>query len=96
MWLKGRLSILVVTEVIEQLLHRLCKSFVLRIFVELVAQEFELVKNTVSMVTVTITKKEVATVIELVPFISSLIFHDVTLLLQAFPDISIHVPEPCL
>jgi hypothetical protein len=96
MRLEGWLAVLVVAKVVEELLHGVGKLLVQRILVELIRQELGLVNDAVSVVAVTVAKEEVATIIERVPLLGCLIFHDVALLLEAFSDIRINLLEPRL
>jgi len=96
MRLESGLSVLVIAEISEQLLHSQAELLVLWVLVELVCEELDLIDNTVGVVAVTVTEKEVSTVVELVPLVGSGILHDVTLLLQDLSDISVNVLKPVL
>jgi hypothetical protein len=94
MWLECWLAILVIAKVSEQLVDRFSEALVLSIGIKLIGQKLDLVDNAVCMVAIAISKKEISAVIELVPFISGTIFHNVTLLLKALPHVGIDLLEP--
>jgi hypothetical protein len=95
-WLERWLAILIIAKASEQLVDGISKTLVLNILIKLISEEFDFVDDAVGMVAIAITKKEVSAVIELIPLISGTIFHDVALLLKAFPDIGINLLEPGL
>lgn len=96
MRLESRLSVLIVAEVGEQLLHRFSELLVLNIPVELVGKKLSLVDNAISVVAVTVPEKEVSTVIERIPLVGSRVLHDITLLLQNLSDVLVNTLEPVL
>lgn len=59
-------------------------------------KERQLVDHTVCVITVAVAEEEVATVIDLIPFVGGGILHDKALLLEAFTNIVVHVTEPLL
>lgn len=94
--LEGWLALLVVSEIGEQLLDRSRERRVVRIGVELFADELELIQNTVGVVAVAIAKQEVALVVQTVGLLVGLFLHDVALLLQCFSDVAVEVLEEVL
>lgn len=90
------LAILVIAKIIEQLLHRLSETLVLWVLVELVGKELDFIEDAVGMVSVTVSKEEVATVVQLVPLIGGSVFHNIALLLQALSDVRVNLLEPVL
>ncbi|KNB10096.1 hypothetical protein FOXG_20303 [Fusarium oxysporum f. sp. lycopersici 4287] len=96
MRLEDRLAILVVAKVLEQLLERLGKSMVLRVLVELVGKELDLIDNTVGVTAVFVAEEVSSLVVELIPLTSGLILEDVTLLKEASADVRVHSLEPVL
>ncbi len=94
MWLEGRLSVLIIAKFVEKVLHRVGEALVRWVVVELFGEEFGLVDDAVRVVPVTVTEKELSTVVQLVPFLRRAIGHDVALLLEALANISVHVLEP--
>jgi hypothetical protein len=94
--LEGRLAVLIVAKVVEELVHRLGEGFVLRVLVELLANELELVDDSVGVIPVAVTEQELAVVVKLVPLGVGVILEDVALLLQAAANELVHVGEPAL
>lgn len=94
MFLEDRLAILIITKILEELLHSQSESLVLWVLVELIGEELNLIHDTVRMVTVTVPQEEIATIVELVPFFVGSVLHDESLLLEALSDKQIHVLEP--
>lgn len=95
-WLKGWLAILVIAQVIEELLQRQGKLLVLRVLVELLAQEAKLIHDAVRVIAVTVAQQKVATLVELVPLVHGTVLHDVALLLEALANVGIDAREPGL
>ena len=75
------LAIVVGTEIVEELLHRIGKSLVLWVLVELVTKEFELVHDAVGVVPVALAEQEVSLVVESVPLLCGFILENIALLL---------------
>jgi hypothetical protein len=94
--LERSLAILVSAEVVEQLVHGIGEGLVLRIRVELLANELELVGDTVSVSTVTTSEEIVALVVNTVPLFVGGIFKDIALLLENFANVAIKALEPVL
>lgn len=94
--LESSVAAVVLAKIVEQLVEGVGESRVLGISVELVAQELELLKDTVRVRLVTVTEEEVALIIYLVPLIRRSILQDVALLLEALADVDIQVLEPVL
>jgi hypothetical protein len=63
MRLESWLSVLVVAEISEQLLQSKAETLVLRILVELVGKELDLINNAVGVVAATVAEKEVSTIV---------------------------------
>ena len=82
--LEDNLAVSVAAEILEQLLDRVGKSLVLRVLVELVGQELDLVKDLVGVGAVALADEVTALVVELVPLAVGLILHDEALLTQTF------------
>ena len=53
--LEHRLPVLVVTKIIEKLLHGITKGFVLRVLLELVREKLDLIEQAVGMIPVALT-----------------------------------------
>jgi hypothetical protein len=68
--LEGRLAVLVVSEVKEELVDRLSKGLVLGVGIELLSDELELVRNAISVATVAATEQAVTLVVDAVPLLS--------------------------
>jgi hypothetical protein len=96
MRLECRLAVFVMAQIREELVDGLGKLSVLLVGVELLTDELELIGNAVSVTTVTTAKELVALVVDLVPFFSRAILKDIALLLKAFVDVLVQVPEPAL
>lgn len=96
MRLELSLSVLVLTEVEEELLDSIAEGNVLLVLVELINVEFELVGNSVGVVAVAVAEKELALVVELVPLLGGLVLKDVALLLETLANVLVHVGEPTL
>ena len=92
--LEFRLAVLVVTQVIEELIHCVGESAILRILVELVGEELCLVNDTIGVIAVTLAKKEVALVIKLVPLLVGVVLHYIALLFEATAKVGVNVFEP--
>jgi hypothetical protein len=96
MRLEGRVALLVVAQLLEELLDRLSESLVLRIFIELLSEKLDLVQDTIGMGSVFISKQIVALIVESIPLIGCSILHDVALLLKSFADVCVKLLEPSL
>jgi hypothetical protein len=96
MGLECRFTILVITQVVEELLDGLAEALVHSISIKLVREEFYFVNDAVSVVAITLTKEEVSAVVELIPLISSAILHNVALLLETLSDVCVDILEPRL
>lgn len=96
MRLEGWLSVLVVSKITEELVHRIGKSLVMGVRVELITQELGLISNAVGVAAVTMTEEEVASVIEVIPLLIGTISRNVALLLKAFADVPVRILEPIL
>lgn len=96
MGLEGRCASLILAKIQEKLVQGVGESLVLRVSIELLAQELELVDDAISVRPVTLTEEEVALVVNLVPLICGSILHDEALLLQAPTNVSIQALEPVL
>jgi hypothetical protein len=64
--------------------------------VELVGKELDLIEDAIGMVSVTVSKEEVATVVQLVPLIGGGVFYNITLLLKALSDVRFNIFKPVL
>src|SRR5690242_1583950 len=69
MRLKCGLAILVVAEIKEKLVDRLGELPVLRVGIELLTDEFELISNAISVATVAVAQKVMSLVVDLVPLL---------------------------
>lgn len=96
MGLEDRLAVLVVTKVLEQLCQRLSKGVVLRILVELVGEELDLVNNTVGVAAVLVAEEVSTLIVELIPLTGGLVLQNVALLKEASADVRVHRLEPIL
>ena len=96
MWLEGRLAVLIVSKILEELVEGLGEALVLWVLIELISQELDLIHNAISVVAVTITEKEVATIVQIIPLVRGTILHDVSLLLQDLADVRVQVTEELL
>lgn len=94
--LEDGLAVLVVAEIIEQLLAGLGKGVVLRVLVELVDEELDLVKNSVGVASVLVAEQVPAMVIEVIPLSGGGIVQNVALLKQAASDEGVRRLEPVL
>jgi hypothetical protein len=94
--LEGRLSILIISEVLEQTIHGISQTLVVGISSELLAHKLKFVDQAVSVVPVAVAEQEVAVVVETVVLVGRSRLHDVTLLLEAAADELVHVTEPIL
>lgn len=96
MWLEGGLAIIISAQVLEQLVHGGSESLVLRVSVELLAQELELVNDAVGVVLVAVAEEEVAVVVQAVPLLGRLVLENVALLLKALAEELIGILEEAL
>ena len=94
--LEYRLSILIITEILEEFLHCLGERFVLWILVELISKEFSLINDAVRVVSVSFAKEILSLVIQLIAFLVGLVLKDVALLFQTFADVLVYGLEPIL
>ena len=62
----------------------------------MVRKEFDLVKDVISVVSVTVTEEELTLIVKLIPFLGSLVSEDETLLSQTFTDVYVDALEPVL
>lgn len=81
---EGGLATGILAEILEQLLERLSKGLVLRVLLELVGQELDLVDNTVRVTAVTLAQEVAALIVNLVPLTGAFVLHDEALLAQRF------------
>lgn len=86
----------VVAQCFEELLAGFCKSLVLFIVVKLVSEEFNLINDAISMRSVAISEKKVASVVKFVPVLSGAVFQNITLLLETLANEGVHLLEPFL
>jgi hypothetical protein len=96
MWLERSLAVLVSTEIVEQPVHGIGKGLVLRVSVELLANEFELVGDAVSVSAVAASQEIVTLIVDTVPLFGRGILEDVTLSLEDCADVRIEALEPVL
>lgn len=96
MGLEDRLAILIVAEILEKLCESLSKGVVLRILIELISKELDLVNNTVGVAAVLVAEEVATLVVELIPLASGLVLKDVALLEEASSDVRVHSLEPIL
>lgn len=94
MGLENSLTVLILTEVKEELVHRLSELLVLRVSVELLANVLELVGDAVSVSAVAAAKEAVAIIIDLVPLLIAAVFEDEALLLESLADELVDASEP--
>lgn len=80
MRLEFGLAILVGAKVDEESLDSLAECFVLCILIKLICKEFDLVKNTVGVVSIPVTEKILSFVVQRIPLVSRLVFEDISLL----------------
>jgi len=92
--LEHSLAVLILTKVKEELVDRLSELLVLRVSVELLANEFELVGDAVSVSTVAATKEAVTIIVDLVPLLVATVFEDEALLLESLADELVDASEP--
>lgn len=96
MGLEGRLAVLIVAKVSEQLGERVGKALVLGVLVELIGQELELIDDAVGVSAVLVAEKVVAVVVKAVPLLVGSIIENIALLLEAAADVAVHGLEPVL
>jgi hypothetical protein len=87
-------SVLAGTKILEQFLQRHAKRFVLGILVELIAQEFELVEDSIGVVPVAFSQKEMSLVVKAVPLVGRGVLENVALLLEASAHELVKIFEP--
>lgn len=61
--LEDRLSILIISKVVEQLLYSISEAFIIDVSSELFAYKLELIRDTVGMLAIAITEQKVALVV---------------------------------
>lgn len=96
MLLEGWLPVLIVSKVAEQFLHSFSEAFVVGVNSELLTHELELIRDTVGMEAIAITKQEVALVVKTVVTLIGLVAHDVAFFFQARVNVSVDGAEPLL
>lgn len=94
--LEGRLSILILTQVKEQLLHGIGETLVLGILVELISHELQFINEVIGMVTVSLSEQELSLIVELVPFSVGLVLQNVTLFSKTSASVFVEMSEPAL
>jgi hypothetical protein len=94
--LEGRLAVVVMAKVVEQLGERVGEGRVLVVLVELVAEELDLIDDAIGVTPILVAQEVVAVVVETVPLVGGLVVQDVALLLEAAADVSVHSLEPIL
>jgi hypothetical protein len=94
MLLEGRLTTLVISKIEEELLETVAELLAEGVSSELVAEELDLIDKTVGVGSISLTEKEVSSVIESVTLIVGGVLENVSLLLEALANISVKVLEP--
>jgi hypothetical protein len=92
--LEDSLTVLIVTEVVEELIDGLGELLVLWVSVELLADELEFVSDTVSVATVAAAEEVVAVIVDLVPLLVAAVFENEALLLESLANEVVDAREP--
>lgn len=93
MGLEFWLAVTVVAEIVEEPVHGLGKRLVVRVLVELLTEELELLNDTIGVIPVALAQEEVALVVKLVVLLGGLVLEDEALLLQALANVGVEVLE---
>jgi hypothetical protein len=83
--LESNIAIGVTAKVIEKFLQSSAECPILRVLIELIADESKLIKDPIGMILVAVTQQVTTVVVQSVPFLLAVILHDVALFLQGFP-----------